>query len=210
MRLRVLMAKEITLLQQRFADILFSMKEPNQTQAYIEAGYKAKGKTAEQAASRLARNVKVREYLKKLRTVVTKRTEIDGAKVVTELGKVAFTNIKDYIKVDSEEEVHFIPFDQIPNEKLAAIESIKVRENVTTNRKEDKEYKTTTIEFKLHSKLNALEQLGKHFNIYDKAHTPSTIKDIPIFSDIDGELVFLEERRQFLLVQKKIEPAIAE
>lgn len=167
------MPKELTILQQRFADIYFTMKEPNQTQAYIQAGYKAKGKTAEQAASRVARNVKVRAYLDGLRAKVTKKTEIDGAKVVTELGKIAFTNIKDYISIDEDGVIHFIPFDQIEEDKLAAIESIKVRVNVTTNRKEDKEYTSTTTEFKLHSKLNSLEQLGKHFGIYEKDNDQS-------------------------------------
>jgi phage terminase small subunit len=160
--------KELTILQQRFADILFSMKEPNQTQAYIQAGYKARGNSAKVEACRTLKKPNVKAYLKKLRNAVTKRTEIDGAKVVTELGKVAFTNIKDYINVDEEGNIHFIPFDQIDEEKLAAIESIKVRVNVTTNKKEDKEYTTATQEFKLHSKLNALEQIGRHFGIYDK------------------------------------------
>lgn len=167
------MAKELTILQKRYADIYFSMKEPNQTQAYIQAGYKARGKTAEANASRLLRNAKVEVYLNKLRTAITKKTQIDAAKVVTELGKVAFTNIKDYINIDEEGKLRFIPFDQIDDEKLAAIESFKVRVNVTRNRKDDKEYTTTTTEFKLHSKLNALEQLGKHFGIYEKDNDQS-------------------------------------
>lgn len=167
------MRNELTILQKRFADNYFKMKEPNQRQAYIDAGYKARGGIADAASSRLLRNVKVQEYLDKLREDSTARTQIDGAKVVTELGKVAFTNIKDYINVDENGIIHFIPFDQIDEDKLAAIESIKIRVNVTTNRKEDKEYTSTTTEFKLHSKLNSLEQLGKHFGIYEKDHEQS-------------------------------------
>lgn len=163
------MAKSLTILQQRFADIYFRMKEPNQTQAYIKAGYKAKGKTAEQAACRLARNVKVRAYLNKLGAAVTKKTEINGAKVIAELAKVAFSNIQDYLTVCEDGEVFLKNFDDIEREKLAVVEYIKT--STTKNKDDSREY--TTTQFKLHSKLNALEQLGKHFGIYGKDNEQS-------------------------------------
>ena len=45
------------------------MVEPNQKQAYIEAGYKARGKAAEVEACKTLKIPKVKAYLKKLRNV---------------------------------------------------------------------------------------------------------------------------------------------
>lgn len=47
--------------QKKFADLYIA--SGNAKQAYIEAGYKAKGNAAEASASRLLRNVKVATYI---------------------------------------------------------------------------------------------------------------------------------------------------
>ena len=179
------MAEKLTILQKRFADILFSMPEPNQRQAYIQAGYKARGKTADEAASRLARNIKVQTYLDKLSAAITKRTEIDAAKVVRELAKVGFSNIEDYLTVDEKGETRIKSFDQIERNVLAAIESIKI--STTRNKDDSREY--TTTQFKLHSKLNALEQLGKHLGIYDKDNAQRQRPFILVFNHKSKEVV---------------------
>jgi phage terminase small subunit len=179
---------KLTIKQQRFADALFAMEVPNQRQAYIQAGYKARGAVADSKASRLVRNGKVRAYLQKLRDKATERTLIDGVKIINEYAKLAFTDISDYIDIDKEGNVIFRPFDTIDKEKLAAIESIKKRSKTTSN-KDGTEHTTTTKEIKLHSKLNALDSLGKHFGVFDKDNTPKATKDVVIvnFADIPIE-----------------------
>ncbi len=174
------MAKEITILQQRFVDILFSMPEPNQEQAYIQAGYKSQGAAARYNASRMITNDNVQAYLQKLRDAATKLAVIDGAKVISELGKLGFSNIQDFVDIDKDGNVNFISFDSIGREKLAAVESIKVRTNITKNKDGSREYEATTTEFKLCSKEGALDKLGKHFGIYEKdnAQKAQTIFDI--------------------------------
>ena len=62
-------------------------------------------------------------------------------------------------------DIIFRPFDTIDKSKLAAIESIKKRSKTTTN-KDGTEHTTTTKEIKLHSKLNALDSLSKHFGVF--------------------------------------------
>ena len=102
--------------------------------------------------------------IQKLKNSRSERTQIEADSVIQELAKLAFSNIQDYLTVDEDGEVYLKNFDDIDTEKLAAIESIKV--NTTRNKDDSREY--TTTQFKLHSKLNALEQLGKHLGIYDK------------------------------------------
>lgn len=61
----------------------------------------------------------------------------------------------------------------------------------------------------LHVKLGAIKEYN---NLKQRITQKGVIElqNIPIFRDIDEELAFLEERKQFLLMQKNIEPAIAE
>jgi phage terminase small subunit len=157
---------KLTIKQQRFADIYYSMPKPNQRKAYIEAGYKAQGATADVNACRLLKNAKVRAYLQKLRDAATERTLIDVEKIINEYAKIAFADIGNYIDLDKEGNLIFRPFDTIDKEKLAAIKSIKKRSKTTVN-KNGTEHTTTTKEIKLHSKLNALDSIMKHLGGYE-------------------------------------------
>lgn len=138
----------------------------NATQAAIRAGYSEK--TANEQGCRLLVNVSIQEEIQRLKSGRSQRTEIKADAVVTELAKVAFSNIQDFIEVLDGGEVMLKAFELIEREKLAAIESIKI--STTRNKDESREY--TTTQFKLHSKLNALEQLGRHLGIFaaDKRH----------------------------------------
>lgn len=65
---------KLTEKQQRFADEY--LIDLNATQAYIRAGYKAKGNAAEVNANRLLRNAKVQSYIQERMKEREKRTEI--------------------------------------------------------------------------------------------------------------------------------------
>ena len=67
------------------------------------------------------------------------------------------------------DEVYFKDFKDITDEQAAAIESVKVTKKTIKGKNND-DVEIQAIQFKLHSKLNALEQLGKHLGIYEKDH----------------------------------------
>ncbi len=134
----------------------------NATQAAIRAGYSKKN--ARFQASENLTKPNIQAEIQKLKAKRSKRTDIKADDVVRELAKIGFSNIEDYLAVDEDGETMLLGFASIEREKLAAIESIKI--NTTKNKDDSREY--TTTQFKLHSKLNALEQLGKHLGIYDK------------------------------------------
>lgn len=172
--------KDITIQQQRFVDILFGMKEPNNRQAYIQAGYKSRGATADVNACRLLKRDKVQSYLNKLRAAVTEKTEITATKVVRELGKIAFSNIKNYLNI-KDDEVYFKDFSELTDEQAAAVESIKVMKKTIKGKDDEDDVEIQAIQFKLHSKTNTLEQLGKHLGIYQRDNAqkaPITLIDI--------------------------------
>ncbi|MHC4105688.1 MAG: terminase small subunit [Planctomycetota bacterium] len=91
---------KLTIKQKRFADIYYGMPEPNQRRAYIEAGYKAQGATADVNACRLLKNAKVRAYLQELRDAATENTLIYGTKIINEYAIPAFYDIADYFNED--------------------------------------------------------------------------------------------------------------
>lgn len=65
--------------QKKFADEY--IKTGNAKQSYINAGYKARGNRAEAAASRLLRNVKVRDYIRQRNKELDKDTIADMTEV---------------------------------------------------------------------------------------------------------------------------------
>lgn len=89
---------------------------------------------------------------------------LEAEDVINELTTIGFSNIDDFLQVDDEGNVYLRGFKGIDRAKLAAIESVKV--NTTRNKDDSREY--TTTQFKLHSKLNALEQLCKHLGLYER------------------------------------------
>lgn len=140
------MAK-LTEKQKRFADEY--LIDLNATQAAIRAKYSAK--TAEAAAARLLRNVKVAAYITERQQKRQSRTEITQDKVLRELSYIAFSNAADYAQVN-ENVVEISATDELDEQKQRAIAGIKQTQ--------------TGVEVKLHDKVKALELVGKHLGMF--------------------------------------------
>lgn len=143
----------------------------NATRAYKIAypGCK-KDETANVNASRLLRNAKVKDYLEKRMKDREKRTEITQDRVLKELASIGFAVITDYVEVEDKgkyKDVIIKATKDIPSDKLAAIASIKQGAN--------------GIEVKLHDKVKALEDMGRHLGMFkDKVeHTGNITIDNP-------------------------------
>lgn len=172
-------AKKLNPKQQRFCEEYII--DLNATQAALRAGYCANSVNKVGPANLV--KVGIYNEIIRLKAERTGRTQITADNVVIELAKVAFSNLEDYMTVDENGEMHLKDFETIDRERLAAIESIKV--NMTKNKDGDREYVTT--QFKLHSKLNALEQLGKHLGVYQKDNEQQAPKEtINLLVLIDG------------------------
>lgn len=78
-------AVELTPRQSRFVDEY--LKDANATQAYIRAGYKARGRAAENAASRLLGNVGVKAAIQERMDRRSERTQIDADYVLHGIAK---------------------------------------------------------------------------------------------------------------------------
>lgn len=126
----------------------------NATQAAIRAGYSAD--TAEQQASRLLSNVKVQEAIQKAMYKREQRIEITADRVLEELAKIGFANMQDYVEW-GRKGVRLRESSELTPAQAAAIS--EVSETITES--------GGSLKFKLHSKIVALERIGKHLGMFD-------------------------------------------
>lgn len=123
------------------------------SQAMRDAGYK-EGYIVK-SSNTLRNKPEVNKAIENAKAKIMKRNDLAADDVIQELKKIGFANIIDYVNVDNKGEVKIKGFKGIDRESLAAVESVKLLKNGVK-------------ELKMASKLNALEQLGRHFGIYDK------------------------------------------
>lgn len=127
------------------------LKDLNAKQAAIRAGYSAR--TAEAAASRLLRNVKVSAEIRKAKHQRAQRLRLDGDQVLHEIAVVAFANMYDYVEVDNQGRVRF-NFYLLNKERSAPIKRFKLNKI------------KGCIGLELLDKLEALKLLGKHLGLF--------------------------------------------
>jgi phage terminase small subunit len=140
----------------------------NATQAYKDAGYKAKTENAAGvSAHQILRNLKIQAYLGE----VLNLTEVS---VVHEAVAIGFANITDAIEWD-EEGVSVIPSRHLTHRGKSAIKSIKCKKKTTTRTVGEVKETDVTVEWEvtLHDKLAALEKLIKKLGLYPKEESVS-------------------------------------
>lgn len=182
----------LTAKQQRFVDEY--LLDLNATQAAIRAGYSPK--TADQQASRLLTNVKVRQYLAERQGERAERTAITQDMVLRELAKIGFSDIRKVVRwgetmvrvVDGEEEC---ADDLVPYHGLALIDSSEVDDDIAGAIAEVSQSRDG-LKVKLHDKKGALVDIGRHLGMFSP----------PGHVDLDAELKRIEIENRRLLNEK--------
>lgn len=148
---------ELTEQQKKFAREY--MKDFNGTQAAVRAGYSKK--TANEQAAQLLAKLSIQKFLETLKGKAAEKHEGLADEIVAELKKIGFSDIKKYLDTDNT----IKDISKLPPELTTVVESIKKTE---TEFGDDKTGGTkTSIQFKLHSKLDALEKLAKYVGLYE-------------------------------------------
>ncbi|NFC91457.1 terminase small subunit [Clostridium botulinum] len=151
----------------------------NATRAY-KAAYKSikKDETANAAASRMLRNVKVKEYIDKRTKDREKRTEIKQDDVVKEFASIANDDIKNYLSFRTEKVFVGYDSDGLPVQDYRTIVNMKDSDDIDTkNISEISIGKDGQFKFKLYERDNALIQLGKHLGMFkDKVEVTGNMK----------------------------------
>lgn len=148
---------------EKFCRSFVSGKE-NKAQAARDAGY-SKG-CAGTVASRLLKREDVKELIAKLRKEMADRFEITADKLAQEYASVAFADMKDFVESGNE----IVDVSNLDNLKSKVVQSVK--KTVTVFEGGTK----TVVEIKLHSKIAALEALGRHVGLFEVDNKQKTVK----------------------------------
>lgn len=140
--------------------------------AYERAGYKAKGKSADEAASvLLSRNLKVQARIAELKEERKERVQIEADTVLRELLILATSSVNHYT-VDEDGRIELL--DDAPDHAERAVSSVKITR--TPKPGQGDEIKT---EYRLWDKNSALDKLAKHLGLYEQHNrqkTPDVIR----------------------------------
>lgn len=145
----------------------------NATEAAQRAGYSKK--TADTQASRMLRNVKVKEAIEKGRQKQVARTEVRADKVIREYARIAFANMRTYLKFGPDG-VEIADSETLSDDDMAAV--AEVTQTVTECGR--------NIKFKLHSKTEALRDLGRHLALFVDRNEHTGKGGGPIIIDIES------------------------
>jgi phage terminase small subunit len=132
----------------------------NGKQAAIRAGYSPKN--AEVQASRMLRYAKVEAAFRVAVQARSNRTQITADRVVTELAKLAFSNIFDFITMQSDGSV-LVDLSRVPRYQAAALHEIMIDEHTEQSGEEARKVKR--IRIKLCDKKAALDSLARHLGM---------------------------------------------
>lgn len=142
----------------------------NGTRSAIAAGYAASSATSQ--ASFLLTKPKVQKLIKDLQAKRATRLDITADKVIEEFGRLAFSNILDYIRIDNGD--GRIDLSTVTRDQAAAIQEI--REDSTGGSGDGERKLVLRTTFKLADKQKALEALARKLGLFqDKVEHSLTV-----------------------------------
>jgi phage terminase small subunit len=145
----------LTIREQRFCEEYLT--DLNASEAAKRAGYSPKGASA--AGARLLGRVRVGDRIQELRAEQSRRTLVTADRVILELARVAFSDIR-CVYSWGPEGVQLKPSAALDDEAAAAIAEVTESRSAEGG---------VTRRVKLHDKVSALEKLGRHFDLFKGA-----------------------------------------
>lgn len=151
---------ELTIKQERFtAEYGVDL---NASAAYTRAGYRARGNSAEAAASRLLRNVKVQRLIQEKEKITTTRCEVTVENVLHATGAIAFSDVRKLFNKDGSPKL--IP--ELDDATASAIKSIEFGQTISEGKVVGRMCKINLCD-----KNSAQERLFKHLRLFDKENS---------------------------------------
>lgn len=171
---------KLTAKQQAFVDEY--LIDLNATQAAIRAGYSKK--TAGQIGDENLKKPEIAAAVQKAMDARSQETKIDANKVLSEIGKLAFADIRKVFN----EAGQLLPIHMLPDEIAASVSSIEVvTSRIPGGEPEDVEH---TAKIKFWDKRGSLELLGKHLKLFtDKTEVTGKDGGPVEFTQIERKIV---------------------
>lgn len=143
----------------------------NGTQAAIRAGYSEN--SAKEIASENLTKPNIQNFIQELNQERQNATGITAQRVIEELGKIAFSDIRELMTVDNA----LMDIKQLDDNTAGAVASIEVDEIRMSGMAVGE-----TKKVKLWDKIRALDSLGKHFGIFEKDNSQSKPEGITVIN----------------------------
>lgn len=180
---------------EKFAQLL--AQGMSAVQAFVAAGYAYSTGNA----ARLSANESVKRRVEELTREATGLAGISIKRVVGEVAKVAFASLGDYISIDESGQPQ-VDFSKLDRDKLAALGEVQ-REERTVAPEGQPVTTIKKVRFKLHSKLDALEKLGRYLGAWERGATVVQPPQITI-QQYDFNKLSDDELQQLLAIKKKL------
>ena len=164
----------------------------NGKQAAIRAGYSAR--TAESQASRLLSFVKVAEHIAALQAARSERTAITADRVLFELARLAFVDVRRFYDADG----HLKKPSDIDDDTAAALASVEIDE-LWEGSGDERTIVGLTKKVRTWNKVSALGLLGKHLGLFREAVVPEDAQFIQLLVATVLRHVTTRDARQEIL-----------
>ena len=179
------MPKDLTPKQKRFCEEY--IKDCNATQSYIRAGYRGNETTARIEGCKLLTKPNIQAYIQELQKARSQRTEIDADRVLLELARIAFSDIKNVLSFN-DGSVTIKDLSELEPDITAALDSI---ECVTL---QSDAGSRTAIKVRMHSKLTALGAIAKLIGMDKEAAIKAVIgMGYDVVDPRTGEAIAIED-----------------
>jgi len=136
----------------------------NATQAAIRAGYSKR--TARRIGSENVAKPDIAAALQKALRARAERTEVTADRVLQELARIGFADVRDLFEW-SEESACFVPSRDLSEDQAAAVSTVKAETTHITDSDGNRETKIK-LELKTYDKVAALREIGKHLGIAER------------------------------------------
>ncbi len=177
--------------QKRFCDEYLA-NGMNATQAAISAGYSEK--TARSIAQENLTKHDIQTYISERQNKVSNKLEVTQERVIKELAKIAFGDIKNLFDDDGQ----LRPISELEDEVSASIAGIETaEENQAVAEETFKSVKVRKV--KGWDKLKALDMLSKHLGLYEKDNEQK--------STFNFEVMNVEDKMKLLSLLAKAKDA---
>jgi phage terminase small subunit len=144
------------------------LQHRNGARAVREAGYTCKPENADRIAWELRNDPQyahVREAIDRREADLQARLKVGAEEVLEELSKVAFFSLGDVVVIQ-EDGTASLDLTEADAAHLAALAEVNIEERTIKGRDGEPDTTARTIKIKAHSKLDALEKLGKHLKLF--------------------------------------------
>jgi phage terminase small subunit len=144
------------------------MQHRNGARAVREAGYSCKPENADRIAWALRNDPRfahVREAVERLEADLQARLKIEAEQVLDELRKVAIFNLADVLVIQDDATAR-LDLTEADAAHLAALSEVQIEERTIKGKDGAPDEVLRSIKIKAHSKLDALEKLGKNLRLF--------------------------------------------